>query len=279
MGLDNFKVVLLAIMLWTSQCHSAAHRNQSSTTTPDPEPAVCDQSSIYINVAGLVNWHIPEREFYRRCPAVKAMRLKNNVNLTIDALAFANLTQLEKLEVSKAGVDVAPPIQPVCPNLKVLLLMDNNLKFLPIDYFDGCLRLKTVMIRGNVIPKVNFVPLKNSIQVLDLSHNKLLDLGSAPKTVFPFLRDAKFMSNLLQEVDLETMLSNWIALQLLWLSHNQIKSLSDPSNFTANSGPAFVSMELEGNPFACDANLTWMMDSRKTTCGNNAHLEPRQKFR
>ncbi|XP_043402045.1 toll-like receptor 3 isoform X2 [Chelonia mydas] len=173
------------------------------------------------------------------CSHLKLKQIPSDLPINITALDIshnqlnklppANLTKYSQLIYLDAGSNSLSKLQPeLCqtlPLLKVLKLQHNQLRELTDNVFASCASLTELNLGSNII-EIKGNPFKNlkNLNILDVSHNRLLStkLGSQPQ--LESLRELVLSENKITELKKEELdfLSN-ASLNRLDLSSNPLK--------------------------------------------------------
>ena len=162
----------------------------------------------------------------------------NSEILSIDNETFSKFSQLERLHMSSCQLQQAPPIHDVCSTLTSLVLSQNRIKSLPLDYFDGCLKLENVNLRKNDLEMIpNMLPLATTLQSLSLEYNALTDCMGLCEIRFSALREADLSGNQLQSFPLDQVIGLWGEIVYIALAENNLTTLKKPNHSNPEDEP------------------------------------------
>ena len=124
------------------------------------------------------------------------LAVQNSFFTTIPGKPFIN-NMLTVINLSANKLVQAPDLTGACDTLTDFTIKYNELIHLPHNYFNGCVKLKTVSLKGNKITSFpNFAPIGSSLSSIALSGNHLKDtIGKDAIAVHPNLTQLLLQHN------------------------------------------------------------------------------------
>ena len=158
-----------------------------------------------------------------------------------------------------------PPLEPVKDTLQVLNVHDNNISKISRDYFEGCNALAYLTLSKNKLSSFPDVsPARQTLNLLKISSNVISAISQTiTDSTFPYLEEVDISNNEIKMVPC-TMLSAWPNIHIINIKYNMLSRLNK-CIFTDGNKTSQVKVFAYGNPFRCDAALSWLT---KLSTGN-----------
>ena len=88
--------------------------------------------------------------------------------------AFKNLSQVRKLTIYGCGLSTPPNIKWICSTLENMDLTNNNLTTLPLEYFDGCKKMRYLHLEDNSLITMPYLyDLRETLAFISLANNDI----------------------------------------------------------------------------------------------------------
>jgi Leucine-rich repeat (LRR) protein len=214
--------------------------------------------------------------------------LSSNRLSSIDSYIFSSCGHLSELNLSNNRIDgLAQDAFEACPHFRSLDLSRNK-----ISIFSGSLNsvksLRSLNISNNNIQTFEWSEFPDDLQIMDASNNKISAISPATNSklkVFKLnnnrlkqlqngqlsdqIEDIDISNNKLEAIEVE-IFSNLINLKQVNLKNNKLQYLSKKtfrdSEASMVNGLLTTKVWLEGNPFQCHCEMSWItLLSQKTT--------------
>ena len=130
----------------------------------------------------------------------------------------------------------------------------NNLTYIPRLYFYGCSKLRFLILNSNklsAMPNLEFIA--DSIQIIRLSANRLVDVTALYDNQYPCLRVLVLNNNNLTKFCLPSRVLTPL-LDAITLHENKIMTIQLPKDFQ------HTDLQLRGNPWHCDQSMSWVRE-------------------
>ena len=195
------------------------------------------------------------------CCVFQAIAIVLNKHIHIHQWAFQGLTELEILKIDKCILSSPPPLIHIQHNLSKLSVTNANLSSIPDTYFSGCHKLRKLVFSYN---HLSFLPdlsaISDTLVIIQLDHNTLIDVGSLQDLAFPNLRFVHLGHNNIYQLDIKRLVLP--RLHTMDVSHNLVQEFDHPKFLVPNSSrETRVSLDLTANPWFCDEHLSWLLAS------------------
>ncbi|XP_047446523.1 carboxypeptidase N subunit 2 [Mugil cephalus] len=184
---------------------------------------------------------------FKESPQLTKLVFLNNTLISIHAMAFESLTELQELEISGNPSLENLFLETFSKQRKLikLFLNHNGLKTVPPGTFDSLTQLQTLQMKGNIIsylPTFLFLHL-HKLRVLDLSQNKLTGVTRETFSGLSGLEILKLNNNFISNLTSD-MFHNMSQLTELHMEWNKIAQLSDD---VFSMLPSLKVLNLRGN--------------------------------
>ena len=183
---------------------------------------------------------------------------------------FLRDVQLEVIYISSRLLKQAPSITPIGASVKKVEFDNNEILYVPDDYFYSCVKLEMVQFSYNMVQRLpNLSPIALTLQKLYFSHNLLNDVTSLNMATFLKLHTIELQSNQITHFFFHSdTLPN---LRRLNLAFNRLTEI-DELYFTVSAFSVPTSgILISHNSWNCSEEFIWVAQSMHT----QGRMEPK----
>ena len=163
----------------------------------------------------------------------------------ISEYAFRGLPDLQELVMTNCQLSVPPPIAPIRKTLRYLELGENNLTYIPADYFTRCNVLDKISLGNNwlsTVPDIRF--LNATLRIFLLNYNIITHIESLYFVPMMTLKTLDLSGNLITEIEFDKAI--WLSIMHISLDNNRLASIKT-SELSRVWGKVVVTVR--GNPW------------------------------
>jgi len=169
------------------------------------------------------------------CASLKVVDLSKNKFIKFETSTFQNLVNLEELDLSLNSIKELDSNLFRCNKKLIKLgLYNNKISKLNKDFFRGLCQLTHLHLAYNEIVSLPEAPFDNCLKVVNLSRNKLINLGTSTFQTWVNLEELDFSFNPIERVDYSNILACNKNLRKLNISGISSKSLNNQSFYGLN---------------------------------------------
>ena len=182
--------------------------------------------------------------------------------------SLAGLLHLKYLTIEQSWLEFPPNIDYVGSTLVELQITKNVVTHIPNDYFQHSTALESVYFWKNKINNVpNLCYIKNTLEILDLSENRITYVGSLLSCDYGKLTTIKLSDNLITALPLtcKKRFSYWPQVDELIIERNKLLGLPGlycDETWGKDADSVLLRLYAKDNPYHCDASLEWLVGSR-----------------
>ena len=175
-----------------------------------------------------------------------------------------NLDNLRGLRILSSNLRNAPLLVDSCQSLQKLQIEDNEIQFLPDNYFSGCAKLRIVNLRKNELKTLpSLQSATKTLVSISIDYNRLTKCGLLCAGSFLKLRSLLLDKNYVEDLDVISLARRWPSLVNIQVSGNKLKTLQDLSNSTfgnlaKNPRSQPIVLQAYDNPYMCDKAMSWL---------------------
>ena len=174
----------------------------------------------------------------------------------IDVNVFQGLTALQELLANFCGLVEPPHLNHVRSTIKIQIMRQNNIQYIPNGYLDGCKELKVLGVSYNIMTSIpNLSPVARTITSIYMNYNKIYSIDSLHDTYFPSLVSLYLSNNHISAIN-GSLLKNMPSLQFIQLAYNHLEQMLDIRVILYDHFKQSVSVMLTGNHWNCAANMS-----------------------
>ena len=196
------------------------------------------------------------------CLLLQILRIIHSTSLShVDDLAFRGLWSLRELRIYSASIKDPPNLMLIRHTIENLYIRNTLIGKIPILYFNGCLKIKTLDLSSNHVTSFPALfHIAATVNEITISENQITALNMSCNSTFPQLRLIKANGNMITTVDW-SMIRQMPNLTALHLSENRLHYLPDliKLDISYREIPSETWVYLSGNPWVCDNRLAWVL--------------------
>ena len=175
------------------------------------------------------------------------------------------IKQLKFLTMKRCHLREAPSLRYAAASLRELNLNDNFITSLPMDYFQGCVRLHSVFLGNNYLtslPEISCV--HTTLKSIFFHGNMISGISAIYKVNFPKLRKIIVCENAIAYFNFTAISTKWPVLETLDLSRNNMTWMDDVRREEMDTECMLL---LKNNPWHCGEKMVWLLNaSVEETC-------------
>ncbi|CAH1779747.1 unnamed protein product [Owenia fusiformis] len=236
-----------------------------------------DLQGLFIRKSGINS--IAENAF-QGMTKLGALGLEDNKLTSVAANTFNGLSNVTKIYLSNNSIDIIEAEAFNLPSLKDLILSGNQIKDLPKNTFGATSQLTSIDVSDNKLTSLaDGLGQLTSLETLHLNRNHIASLGASRLLYLISLTTIHAHTNYVNKIGPKAF-DGLAQLKTLNLGNNQVLEISKEAFQVCRSTIKEVhlqnnnlfslhedtlpwedltTLKLDGNPWACECDLTWLM--------------------